>query len=73
MYLSSKSFAIGRSCCWVSEMVIGIVGAGAGNYLIPQLSVHLGAGATGAIIDATIGATVLLLITKLGRVGPCQI
>ena len=54
-------------------MAIGIVGACVGNWLIPHLGIHLGAGTTGTIIDATIGATVLLLITTLGRGGPCQV
>jgi uncharacterized membrane protein YeaQ/YmgE (transglycosylase-associated protein family) len=72
MYLSIKSLCIGRSCCWVSDIVIGILGAFAGDRLLPQLGIHLGAGTTGTIIDATIGAAVLLLITKLGQGGACQ-
>jgi uncharacterized membrane protein YeaQ/YmgE (transglycosylase-associated protein family) len=73
MYLSIKSLCIGRSCCWASDIAIGILGAFAGDWLVPHLGVHLSAGTTGTIIDATIGATVLLLITKLGRGGPCEV
>ena len=68
MFLAIKSLCIGRSCCWASDIAIGILGAFAGDWLVPQL----GAGTTGTIIDATIGASVLLLITKLGQSGACQ-
>jgi uncharacterized membrane protein YeaQ/YmgE (transglycosylase-associated protein family) len=73
MYLSIKSLCIGRSCCRVSNIVIGVLGAFAGNWLIPQLGIHLGAATTGTIIDAMIGATALLLIAKLVQAGSCEV
>jgi uncharacterized membrane protein YeaQ/YmgE (transglycosylase-associated protein family) len=54
-------------------MVIGILGAFAGKWLIPQLGIHLGTATTGTIVNAMIGATALLLITKLGQTGSCEV
>jgi uncharacterized membrane protein YeaQ/YmgE (transglycosylase-associated protein family) len=73
MYLSTKNLWIGRSCCRISDIIIETIGAFTGDWLLPQPGIHLGTGATGAIIDTTIGATAMLLITKLGRGGPCQV
>jgi hypothetical protein len=47
----------------------GIVGAFIGNWLLPKLGIHLGACIVGAIVNATIGAVVLLLIVRLVRGG----
>ena len=53
----------------VGDIVIGILGAFIGDWLLPRLGIHLGAGLLAAIINATIGAVVLLLIIRLVR-GP---
>lgn len=49
----------------LGDIIIGIVGAFIGDWLLPKLGLHLGAGIAAAIIDATIGAVVLLLIIRL--------
>jgi uncharacterized membrane protein YeaQ/YmgE (transglycosylase-associated protein family) len=49
--------------------LIGIVGALIGSWLLPQLGIHLGAGIVRAIINATIGAILLLLVIRLLRGG----
>jgi uncharacterized membrane protein YeaQ/YmgE (transglycosylase-associated protein family) len=49
----------------VGDIVIGIIGAFFGGWLLPRLGVHLGTGIVAAIINATIGAVVLLLILRL--------
>ena len=49
----------------VGDLAIGIVGAFIGDWLLPQVGVHLGAGIVGVIINATVGAVVLLLIIRL--------
>jgi uncharacterized membrane protein YeaQ/YmgE (transglycosylase-associated protein family) len=49
----------------VGDILIGIVGAFIGDWLLPRLGIHLGVGIVAAIIDATIGAVVLLLIIRL--------
>jgi len=53
----------------VGDLVIGIVGAFIGSWLLPQLGIHLGAGLVPAIVNATIGALVLLLIVRVLRGG----
>jgi hypothetical protein len=40
-----------------------------GSWLLPQLGIHLGSGIIAAIINATIGALILLLIIRLVRGG----
>ncbi len=53
----------------IGDLLIGIVGAFIGNWLLPQLGIHLGVGIMAAIINATIGAVILLLIIRLIRGG----
>jgi uncharacterized membrane protein YeaQ/YmgE (transglycosylase-associated protein family) len=49
------------------DLLIGIIGAFVGNWLLPQLGLRLGTGLISAIANATIGAVVLLLIIRLVR------
>ena len=53
----------------IGDMVIGVVGAFIGDWLMPRLGINLGFGVVGAIINATIGAVVLLLAIRLVRGG----
>ena len=53
----------------IGDLVVGVAGAFIGDWLLPQLNIHLGAGIVGAIINATIGAVLLLVIIKLVRGG----
>src|SRR5204863_2648323 len=53
----------------VSDLVVGIIGAFIGDWLLPRLGVHLGVGIIAAIADATIGAILLLLVVRLVRGG----
>src|SRR6187431_816702 len=53
----------------IGDLVIGIIGAFIGTWLLPQLGIHLGTGIVSAILNATIGALILLLIIRLVR-GP---
>ena len=53
----------------VGDLVVGIIGAFIGDWLLPRLGVHLGVGIVGAIFDATIGAILLLLVIRLVRGG----
>jgi uncharacterized membrane protein YeaQ/YmgE (transglycosylase-associated protein family) len=39
----------------IGDLMIGVVGAFIGDWLLPQLGIHLGSGIISAIIDATIG------------------
>jgi uncharacterized membrane protein YeaQ/YmgE (transglycosylase-associated protein family) len=51
------------------DIIIGIVGALIGDWLLPRLGIHLGTGIIASIINATIGAVILLVLIRLVR-GP---
>ena len=51
----------------LGDIVVGIVGAFFGGWLLPQLGINLGVGYVPVIISATIGAVVLLLILRVVR------
>ena len=51
------------------DIVVGIIGAFIGDWLLPRLGIHLGVGIVAAIFDATIGAILLLLVVRLVRGG----
>jgi uncharacterized membrane protein YeaQ/YmgE (transglycosylase-associated protein family) len=53
----------------VGDLLIGIAGALIGSWLLPQVGLHLGSGIVSAIINATIGALLLLLVIRLVRGG----
>lgn len=53
----------------IGDLLIGITGALFGSWLLPKFGLHLGAGMINAIVNATIGAVVLLLIIRLLRGG----
>jgi uncharacterized membrane protein YeaQ/YmgE (transglycosylase-associated protein family) len=49
----------------IGDLLVGLVGAFIGNWLLPKLGIHLGVGIVAAILNAFIGAVVLLLILRL--------
>ncbi|CAL76491.1 Conserved hypothetical protein; putative membrane protein; putative Transglycosylase-associated protein [Bradyrhizobium sp. ORS 278] len=49
----------------IGDLIVGLLGAFVGNWLLPRLGIHLGVGLVAAIINAFIGAVVLLLILRL--------
>lgn len=49
----------------IGDLVVGTIGAFIGDWLLPRLNIHLGAGIVAAIMNAFIGAVVLLLILRL--------
>ena len=51
----------------LGDIVVGIIGAFVGGWLLPKLGVHLGVGLVAIVASATIGAVVLLLILRLVR------
>ena len=53
----------------IGDLVFGILGAFVGSWFLPKLGIHLGAGLISAIINATIGAILLLLVVRLLRGG----
>jgi uncharacterized membrane protein YeaQ/YmgE (transglycosylase-associated protein family) len=55
----------GNGFGFVGDAAIGIVGALIGDWLLHRLGVHFGSGVIGLVINATIGAVVLLLPLRL--------
>jgi uncharacterized membrane protein YeaQ/YmgE (transglycosylase-associated protein family) len=53
----------------IGDLVVGVVGALIGDWLLPRLGIQLGAGIIALIANATIGAIVLLLVVRLVRGG----
>lgn len=51
----------------IGDLIIGIVGAFIGHWLMPRFGLHLGTGVISSIINATIGAILLLLLLRLVR------
>jgi uncharacterized membrane protein YeaQ/YmgE (transglycosylase-associated protein family) len=51
----------------IGNIVIGILGALVAGWVLPQLGVVLAAGTLGQILDATIGAVIILVILSLVR------
>jgi uncharacterized membrane protein YeaQ/YmgE (transglycosylase-associated protein family) len=49
----------------IGDLLIGIVGAFIGDWLLPRLNIHLGVGTAASIVNATIGAIVLLILIRL--------
>jgi uncharacterized membrane protein YeaQ/YmgE (transglycosylase-associated protein family) len=59
----------GTGLGFIGDIIVGIAGAFIGDWLLPRLHIHLGVGVAAAIINATIGAVVLLAVIKLLRGG----
>lgn len=53
----------------IADIVIGVIGAYVGSWLLPQLSIHFGVGRVAAITDAALGALMLLGLISLVRSG----
>jgi uncharacterized membrane protein YeaQ/YmgE (transglycosylase-associated protein family) len=51
----------------IGDLIVGVIGAFIGDWLLPQLGIHLGTGMISAIINAAIGAVLLLLVIRLLR------
>jgi uncharacterized membrane protein YeaQ/YmgE (transglycosylase-associated protein family) len=49
----------------IGDLVVGLIGAFIGDWLLPQLGINLGTGMVALILNAFIGAVVLLLILRL--------
>ena len=69
---------VGGVACWlaglivkgggfgiIGNIVVGVVGAFIAGFLFPMFSISLGTGIIAAILHATIGAVVLLLIVRV--------
>ena len=52
----------------IGDLIIGILGAFVGSWLFPQLGIHLGSGIISAIVNATVGAVLLLFVARCSAV-----
>jgi uncharacterized membrane protein YeaQ/YmgE (transglycosylase-associated protein family) len=48
----------------VGDAAVGVVGALIGDWLLPRFNFHLWSGLTGMIIEAAIGAVILLVVLR---------
>jgi uncharacterized membrane protein YeaQ/YmgE (transglycosylase-associated protein family) len=55
----------GRGFGLIGDLIIGLVGAFIGDWLLPALGIHVGVGIVALIFNAFVGAVVLLLILRL--------
>jgi uncharacterized membrane protein YeaQ/YmgE (transglycosylase-associated protein family) len=54
----------------IGDLIVGLLGALVGDWLLPRLNIHLGAGIVALIVNAFIGAIILLFVLRLiGRGG----
>jgi uncharacterized membrane protein YeaQ/YmgE (transglycosylase-associated protein family) len=51
----------------IGDIIVGLIGAVIAGYLLPRVGVYVGAGFVPEVINAVIGAVVLLVIARLGR------
>jgi uncharacterized membrane protein YeaQ/YmgE (transglycosylase-associated protein family) len=59
----------GTGLGFLGDVIIGTIGGFIGDWLLPRLGLYLGAGLIAAIVNATIGAAVLLLMIRFIRDG----
>jgi uncharacterized membrane protein YeaQ/YmgE (transglycosylase-associated protein family) len=50
---------------FIGDLIVGVIGAFIGHWLLPRLGIHLGVGMLSLIANATIGAIVLLVIIRV--------
>ena len=49
----------------IGDLVVGLVGAFIGDWLLPRLGLHFGTGIVALIVNAAIGAIILLVLLRL--------
>jgi uncharacterized membrane protein YeaQ/YmgE (transglycosylase-associated protein family) len=49
----------------IGDLFVGVIGAFVGDWLLPALGIHLGTGTVALVINATLGAIVLLIVLRL--------
>lgn len=49
------------------DIIVGIIGSFIGHWLLPRVGILLGTGIVSAVINATIGAVLLLVLIRLVR------
>jgi len=49
----------------IGDLIVGLLGAFIGDWLLPQLGIHLGTGIVELIVNAFVGAVILLFVLRL--------
>jgi uncharacterized membrane protein YeaQ/YmgE (transglycosylase-associated protein family) len=49
----------------IGDLIVGWVGAFIGDWLLPRLNIHIGTGIVALIVNALIGAILLLFVLRL--------
>lgn len=49
----------------IGDLIVGIIGAFIGDWILPRIGIHLGAGMVSLVVNATIGAVILLVVLRL--------
>jgi uncharacterized membrane protein YeaQ/YmgE (transglycosylase-associated protein family) len=49
----------------IGDVIVGLLGAFIGDWLLPRFNIHLGVGIVALIVNAFIGAIVLLFVLRL--------
>ena len=49
----------------IGDLIVGVIGAFIGDWLLPQLGIRLGTGIVALVVNATLGAIVLLIFLRL--------
>src|SRR5262249_41158679 len=63
-WLAGKNVA-GGGFCGIGDIAVGIVGGLIGSWVVPHLGIRMGSGIVSAIIVATIGSVLLLVVVGL--------
>lgn len=51
----------------IGDAIVGLVGAAIAGYVLPRVGVYIGAGFVPEVINAVIGAVVLLVVARLAK------
>lgn len=49
----------------IGDLIVGLIGAFIGDWLVPRLHIEIGTGIVALIFNAIVGAVVLLLIVRI--------
>ncbi|WP_297490187.1 GlsB/YeaQ/YmgE family stress response membrane protein [Acidocella sp.] len=49
----------------VGDLIVGVLGALIGDWMLPRLHIHLGVGIVSLVLSATAGAIVLLVVLRV--------
>jgi uncharacterized membrane protein YeaQ/YmgE (transglycosylase-associated protein family) len=49
----------------IGDLIVGVIGAFIGDWVLPRLNVHLGMGMVALVLNATIGAILLLIVLRV--------